>query len=167
MTCFGSVPRLFNGEEQKLKGCFSCSQLPCALRGTHRPLLLLSFSGVAEVYLGGGADAGHHASPPLPAPPPAAPPGRPSVDPACQRLGPHLHSWYDARPGADPSNPLMAAIRVLLFQQRRRGSRGGTSGCHTPKVAALRVGAGIKVSWGNSWPKDSYLWSSSKLTSPS
>ena len=79
-----------------MKRLFPCSQLSRALRGAHRPFLLISFFGVPEVHLGCGAHAGDHPSSPLPAPSPAAPPGRPSVDPARQRVGPHLHARYRA-----------------------------------------------------------------------
>lgn len=82
--------------EVKLFLFFPCSQLSRALRGAHRPFLLISFFGVPEVHLGCGANAGHHPSSPLPAPSLAAPPRRSSVDPACQRLGPHLQSRFDA-----------------------------------------------------------------------
>lgn len=66
------------------------SQLPCDLRGAHRPLLLISLHGVPEVHLGRGANAGHDPSSPLPAPSPDAPCGRPPVDAARQCMGPHL-----------------------------------------------------------------------------
>lgn len=54
---------------------------------------------------------------------------------------------------------------VLVCFQRRKGSRGGTSGFHPPRVRGLRLEGGTPGSWGNLWRKGSYLWTSSKPTS--
>lgn len=135
----------------------TCSQLPCHLRGADWPLFLISLPGVPEVYLGRGADAGYHASSPLPASPPAAAYRRSPVDPARLSLGPHLQPRYGGRNGVDLCISLPESQIILFFPQRRRGSRKGTSDCHPPRVEGLRLGAATLESWANSWRKGSYL----------